>query len=767
MLDPTVPRGPSPTALAAAGGLVLVFVLLGAVLPGEVHDRVVSNLAQLIAPGAAAVSLASLARRSAGRLRRAWAVLAAACASWTAGQLWWTARELAGDAAPFPSPADLGFAAFPMLAAVGLLLYPVPGGPREGWRRTSDALMTTAAVALVSWEFVLGPAMGRGPMATPLEWVLFLGYPAFDVVLVVLAVLVAARAEAQRLSLLLLCLGLVALSVSDSAFAFRQVTTTYAGFSADLGWVAGFLVLALAGAVRHPRVEVPPAPPGGHRTGLHAGLLPYVPVAVALVATVVHVLVGGTLEPAEVALATAVVVLLLARQYLVLRENVRLAGELAAREALLRHQAFHDGLTGLANRALFLDRLEHALALHRRDLRPVAVVFLDLDDFKVVNDTLGHLAGDELIVRVAERLTGATRDGDTVARLGGDEFAVLLEDGGQADTAAARALEALRAPFQVAGRSLPVRASVGVCALGPDDAPVRADTLLIRSDTAMYAAKRSGKDQVVAYRPGLRLEEVEFERLAEQLRRALDAGEVTLAYQPIVELGTGRVVALEALARWTSEGREIGPDVFVPVAERAGLLDELTAQLLVQACERVASWSAGRDTALSVHVNVAPASLVQPGLVTRVRELVDWHDLAPGQLVLELTESGLLAHEEVAERVVRELADLGVGVSLDDFGTGQSSLARLGALSLDSVKIDRSFLARIDSDEREATLLGAVFRLARDLSLPVIAEGVERPGQLSVLRRLGCPQVQGFLLARPLAPAAVPDLLGSRGVLTG
>jgi diguanylate cyclase (GGDEF)-like protein len=573
--------------------------------------------------------------------------------------------------------------------------------------------------------------------------------------------------------LLLVCAGLVALSVADSAFAYLQATTSYSGFSADLGWVVGFLLLALAGTVRQPSPaavpgEPEPARPATARSaGLGRDLLPYVPVAAALVSTVGYALSGAELALPEVVMATVVVVLVLVRQYLVLRENSRLTGELAAGEARLRHQAFHDGLTGLANRALFRDRLEHALALHRRDRRPVALVFLDLDDFKVVNDTLGHAVGDELLVGAARRISLAMRAGDTVARLGGDEFAVLLEDGGDAADATARALAALRAPFVVGGRPVSVRASVGICSLGPDDAPVRADTLLVRSDTAMYAAKRSGKDQIVAYTPGLNLEEVEAGVMAEQLRVALRDGEVTLAYQPIMELRSGRIVALEALARWSPGGREVGPDVFVPVAERAGLLDELTGQLLAQACERLAAWSADGGADLSVHVNVAPATLAWPGLVPRVRELVALHGLADGQLVLELTETGLLAHEEAAERIVRELRELGVGVSLDDFGVGQSSLSRLGALSLESVKIDRSFLARIDLDAREAALLGAVFRLARDLALPVIAEGVERPAQLAVLRRMGCPQVQGFLLARPLPAAAVPGVLGRRGVLSG
>ncbi|SEO68626.1 putative bifunctional diguanylate cyclase/phosphodiesterase [Trujillonella endophytica] len=758
-----------PTAaVASAGALLVVAVGLAFVMPPDVHDRVVSNLAQLVAPAAAAGTLLRRARRSRGRLRATWAALGGACACWAAGQAWWAAQEMTGAGIPFPSVADVGFVAFAVLAAVGLLLHPAGGGGRGRWRRTSDAVMCTGAVGLVSWQFVLGPVVARETGTPYLEWLLFLTYPALDVALIVLCLLTAARARRQRPDLLLVCAGLLALSISDGTFAYLQATMMYAGFSADLGWVVGFLLLALAGAAREPAAREPeegqPERDGG---SLVAHLLPYAPVAVGLVTTVVHVALGWELGIVEVGLSTVVIALLLSRQYLALRENLRLSAELAGREALLRHQAFHDVLTGLANRALFLDRLEHALALHRRDLRPVAVVFLDLDDFKVVNDTLGHAAGDELIVRVAERLRGAMRDGDTVARLGGDEFAVLLEDGGDAEEATARALEALRTPCLVGGRPVAVRASVGICGLGPDDPPVRPDTLLARSDTAMYAAKRSGKDKAVVYRPGLSLEEVELEGLAERLRRALAAREVTLAYQPIVDLVTGRVVALEALARWTTEGRAVGPEVFVPAAERAGLLDELTGQLLAQACERAAGWAVDRDDVLSVHVNVAPATLAWPELVPRVRDLVDWHELVPGQLVLELTESGLLAHEEAAERVIRELADLGVGVSLDDFGVGQSSLARLGALSLESVKIDRSFLARIDTDEREATLLGAVFRLARDLALPVIAEGVERPGQLAALRRMGCPQAQGFLLSRPVPAAAVPDLLGSRGVLTG
>jgi diguanylate cyclase (GGDEF)-like protein len=494
-----------PVAAVAAGVIVIGCLIASLTLPGDVYSRVVTNVAQFVAPAAAAATLALRARKSGGRLRATWAALAVACGCWAAGQAYWAQQEIRGAGIPFPSVADAGYLAFPLLAAAGLLLYPSDGGARGRWRSTSDAVMTSAAVGLVSWETALGAIADRSSRDDPLTWVLFLAYPVLDVVLIVLAVLTAARTRYPRLPLVLVCAGLVALSVSDSAFAYLQATMSYRGGSADLGWVAGFLLLALAGLARTP-TAAPQTPESGATAELRADLLPYVPVAVALVATFVYALTGGRLGIVAVSLTVVVVALILLRQYLTLRENVRLNRELVCREAMLRHQAFHDGLTGLANRALFLDHLEHALAVHRRDMRPVALIFLDLDDFKRVNDTLGHAAGDELLAEVAARLRRAFRGADTVARLGGDEFAVLLDPADDVQSAVVRALEALRPPVDLAGRPVSVRASAGVCVLGPEDPPARADTLLVRSDAALYAAKRGGKDRVVRFTPGLPLQ---------------------------------------------------------------------------------------------------------------------------------------------------------------------------------------------------------------------------------------------------------------------
>src|SRR4051794_29657082 len=302
---------PPPPPLGAGGGggvFALACVTPSRPRPGDVSPRVATTAAQSVAPAVAAAPLAVRARRSTGRLRATWTVLAVGCGCWAAGQAWWAQQEIGGAGIPFPSVADAGYLAFPVLAAVGLLLYPSDGGARGRWRRTSDAVMTSAAVGLVSWETALGAIADRTSPDEPLTWVLFLAYPVLDVVLIVLAVLTAARTRHPRLPLVLVCAGLVALSVSDSAFAYLQATMSYRGGSLDLGWIAGFLLLALAGLARTP-AATPETPESEATAELRADLLPYVPVAVALVATLGYALTGGRLGIVAVSLVVVVVAL--------------------------------------------------------------------------------------------------------------------------------------------------------------------------------------------------------------------------------------------------------------------------------------------------------------------------------------------------------------------------------------------------------------------------------------------------------------------------
>jgi diguanylate cyclase (GGDEF)-like protein len=493
--------GPPRAAIAVAAGVLAGFLLATHLLPSGVA-LVVSNLAQLLAAGAAAATTAAHARRcSPGRLQVAWLLLACSCASWCVGQAYWT-WLCARGASPFPSLADAGFLGFAVLAVLALLLHPADGGRTGLWQRVFDAVMTSAAVGLVSWETTLGAVVAADDGPDLLARALLLAYPVADVAMVVLVVVVLARTRGDRTALNLVGLGVLAQGIADSTFIYLAATSSYDGGPIDVGWLLAFLLIAVAGTCPAGTPHSDDRPRGAAPPSVPVSFLPYVPVVAAFAMVLGATFTGHPLTPGEVVVVAVVVGMLLARQYAAVRENSRLAADLAAREAELHHLAFHDSLTGLANRALFRDRLRHALQLHARDQRAVSVIFLDLDDFKVVNDTLGHGVGDTLLCRVAERIAGALRGGDTIARLGGDEFAVLLQDGGDALSTAARIADALHAPFLLAGHSLAVRASIGVGTLEPGDPSIGVDDLLARSDAAMYRAKHSGKARVISYDAG-------------------------------------------------------------------------------------------------------------------------------------------------------------------------------------------------------------------------------------------------------------------------
>ncbi|HWG94214.1 MAG TPA: EAL domain-containing protein [Mycobacteriales bacterium] len=750
---------PRRAGAAMALALLLAAALHAPPLRGAAWQPHAANLLQLAGAATAAASALARSRTCTGRRRRAWLAVAAGCAGWAAGQALWTGYEAAGRAVPFPSAADAGYLVLPLALGLACLLH-APVDRRLQGRWLLDALTVAAALGLVSWSTVLRHLVDAGA-TDPLAFVVSLAYPAADLVVLVLVALALAHRRTDRAALGLLGAGALCIAVADGAFAVLAATGAFAsGQGVDLLWLAGFGLLALAAVVADPGAADDAADPP-----LQAqSAVPYVAVVVAMVVMLARNLSGTTPEAPARALLALVVVLVLVRQFLHLRETRVLLGALAGREAELRHQAFHDGLTGLANRALFGDRLQHALDLHRRDLRPLAVLLCDLDDFKVVNDTAGHAAGDALLVRVAERLRGAVRSADTLARLGGDEFAVLLEQGEDAATVARRVAEALDAPFAVADRTVRVTASIGLAEVPPDAATPTPSELLVRADTAMYRAKRQGKSQVQLYRPGMSLEEVEQERLAQALAAALDgAGDdnrLEVHYQPVVTVATGVVEGLECLARWTWEGRRVPPSEFVPVAERTGLVARLTDHVLELACADLARWTRELGAAdLRVGVNVSPPDLVSPGLPGRVRAALERHGVEADRLVLEVTETGLLPDPPAARAATRALADLGVRLALDDFGVGYSSLAHLSAVPLRVLKVDRAFVAGLGEDPQQERFVRALLALGADLGLSVVAEGVERQEQLRVLRDLGCEMAQGFLLSRPVPAAEVPALL--------
>lgn len=455
--------------------------------------------------------------------------------------------------------------------------------------------------------------------------------------------------------------------------------------------------------------------------------------------------------------------------------NYRDVTERKRLEQQLQHEAFHDSLTGLPNRALFGDRVTHALArLSRSPTEALAVLFVDLDDFKVVNDSLGHAAGDELLTAVAERLRACLRRADTPARLGGDEFGILLEAAGH-DTAAEiadRILNALSQPFALAGRQLFVGASIGIATgsdrqAGPGDGGT-ADELLRNADAAMYTAKSHGKGRYEFFEIEMHASAVRRLELRGRMEASLAAGDFELRYQPIVELATGEIVGVEALVRWRQpDGRLALPAEFIPLAEETGLIVPLGTWVLEESLRQAAEW---RRTLpgqpLEMAVNVSSRQLHEPGLVEITRKALASSGVPPEDLVLELTESALLEAGDPTSTTITELKNLGVKLSLDDFGTGYSSLSHLRRFPIDILKIDRSFVNGIDgSDEGEQALVRSIIRLAHSLRLETVAEGIERGEQLVRLRALGARFGQGFYFSEPVEGEAMTELLRRRSLL--
>jgi diguanylate cyclase (GGDEF)-like protein/PAS domain S-box-containing protein len=429
----------------------------------------------------------------------------------------------------------------------------------------------------------------------------------------------------------------------------------------------------------------------------------------------------------------------------------------------LSHQAFHDALTELPNRALFRDRVEHALRRTTRSGLDVATLYLDLDGFKNVNDSLGHDAGDDLLRQVAARLVDAVRSVDTVARLGGDEFAVLIEASAtplpEAITVAERILQALSMPFQISGSRISLSASVGIAASDSDSS---ADTLVRNADIAMYRAKSNGKAQWVAYDPLMRAAAMERLQLENDLEKALAGEEFRLMYQPLVRLETKEIVGFEALLRWDHPTLGlIMPDRFIPIAEDSGSIVPIGLWVLRTACQVGARWQCDypRLPPLTMAVNLSARQLATPDLVQQVAQALTDTGLDPTTLVLEMTETALIHDATLASRRLHELRALGIRLAIDDFGTGYSSLSYLRQFPVDILKIDRSFINTITDREKIPAIVRGLLDLGRTLQLETVAEGVEDDIQRDSLRDENCELAQGYLFARPLDPIDADTLL--------
>jgi diguanylate cyclase (GGDEF)-like protein len=753
-----VSRAGIAAAVALTGAAcVAVAVWLAFRLPGS---RAVSDIATIAVATLAALAALVAARRATGRARQGWSLLAVSSGLWALGQLSWTLRQLAGGVATPEDWVTSGLLLASGLAVLaGLVLLPAQRLDRAGLMRlTLDVLMVLTALGVAVWALIIGPALARAG-GTRMVQEYGLPYAIASVLTLAVVVLVAARAGGRWLvPVLLVCAGLALRAVGRLAVVGLLIRDGYVtGGPLDLCWIAGFLLMA-AGALRSPAarpVAARVASPSPAEKGTRARvLLPYLPVAAALIASAVA---GPGLRGRGLVLGSlAVIVLLLARQVLVALDNAAFAAEET-------RMAYSDPLTGLGNRALLAAEVARAQRAARGGGR-LSLLLLDLDGFKAVNDSLGHEAGDRLLVRLSERLVATVGPDDVVARLGGDEFAVLVEaeTPGAGLRTARRLLDALGSPVEFSGRTVRVTVSIGVVEqAGGDTGDVLRD-----ADVAMYAAKAAGKACVRQFEPAMRRAVVARAELEADLRHALDRGEFSLRFQPVVDLDTREVRGAEALVRWQHPRRGLlAPNAFVPLAEEVGLVGELDRWVMDEACKVAAGWQLLRP-GVTVSVNVTADRFAATDLVGAVAEALAETGLPPQCLTLELTETALVADAEATISRLGALGALGVQVAIDDFGTGYSSLAYLHRLPASILKIDKSFVEGLGTNAESTALVRVIMGLADTFGLRTVAEGVETESQRALLRALGCTTAQGYLFAPPLEAADLEALLAgpARGV---
>jgi diguanylate cyclase (GGDEF)-like protein len=425
---------------------------------------------------------------------------------------------------------------------------------------------------------------------------------------------------------------------------------------------------------------------------------------------------------------------------------------LEAANRQLRHLATHDALTGLPNRVLLDDRLAQAMALADRDKRSFALMVCDLDRFKLINDSLGHRAGDELLQEVARRLSAVARTADTVARFGGDEFVLVgssLADAEDAMQLATRAIEALRAPVRIGGIDVHVSPSIGIALYPEDGASIEA--LLAHADAAMYAAKHQGRGSVQRYLPGMHAGIEDRVQMESELHQAIELKQFELHYQPKVDTRTGVVRSAEALIRWVHPSRGlVSPAEFIPLAEECGLIGAIGEWVIREACRQARAWQEEGVPSLRISVNLSASQFREAGLVDSIRRALDEVGLPARYLEVELTESAVMSDPEQSVAILEQLSAMGVLVSVDDFGTGYSSMSYLRRFPIDKLKIDRVFINEIASRPEDASIVRAIVSLAHSLNLKVVAEGVETPAQLDFLKTAGCDEYQGYHYSRPL-----------------
>jgi diguanylate cyclase (GGDEF)-like protein len=728
-------------------------------------DGAVGRALYLLCGVVASALMALRARRT--DTPAAWRLLAAGFLLFTVGDAIWVWYGSYGEEVPVVSLADAAYAGgyLPLGAALVLFL-------RRGRQWDVDGLIDGAivgvSVLVAVWLLVIEPGLGGdGSLVAQLLTSL---YPVADVMfLTVVGRLLIGRSRPVSPRMALLAAGFATTFAGDLAYLVVTggATTEYSHWF-DVTWLAGY-VLAGAAALAPGGTSRPHADSDTERG---SGLARVVALAVALAVPGVLALVraaeptGSTLVLVGLS-ALALVVLVSTRLGRLVTRVRRQLVDARLLHAELEHQATHDPVTGLRNRQSLTDELTAALA-RRGPGDALGLLFIDLDQFKAVNDTLGHGAGDRLLRAVADRLRGAVRAGEIVARFGGDEFVVLLPEVSSADEAVAtaeRLASVLRSPSQVGGDPVVVTATVGVVVT--DDPSATAGDVLADADAALLEGKHQGRDVVVAFTSSMRQHLDRWLETENALRRAIAQGELRLFYQPEVTLDGEVLFGVEALVRWQHPHRGLVlPGDFLPVAERSGLIVPLGRWVVEEACRQARRWHDDLGEAAPViSVNVSPIQLTREDLSAHIERHLALHGLPASALRVELTETALVNADPQVGVQLQRLRDLGIDVAMDDFGTGYFSLSHLKRLAVNLIKIDRSFVAGLGQDRTDDAIVHAVVDLARRLGVRTIAEGVETVEQAILLREAGCDVAQGYLYARPMPAADLDALIASGAIL--
>lgn len=741
---------------------------------GPTTTNAVSDIGSLVFAGLAFACALAVARRGRDRLRLAWGIFSFGLFGWIAGDLAWLFYRFVFQTVPPDfSFIDIAYLVLPVATCVAWSV----NAPRErrplALRPLLDGLIVASALFLVLWPLVL-ERLFQYNAGNESQLVVALSYPTADLVMVTMALVVTAAVPAPyRRSMVTVTTGLIIIAATDCALVYVQSIGDRTNALLAIGWAAGMLLVAAGALTELHAPHLSGANVVGPRRRRQLFWLPYVPIVFAVPVSVTAL---WNFTPTDRPLLIAGVLLIgaaLIRQLSILLENRALLETVA-------DQALRDPLTGVANRLLFSDRLAHAMQLRQRDDRKVSVLSLDLDDFKMVNDSLGHSHGDALLRNIADRLISVVPAGDTVARLGGDEFAVLIEDGPvSADDLAQRVIEVFDKPFYLDGEDLYIHPSVGLAtAPALDDEELSADELFKRADLAMYTAKRAGVGGVQKYTPDMRLVDrtelrtsltdngrrrrtsVPGIQLLGQLRRAIEDGDLVLVYQPKISLSTGGIVGVEALIRWPHP--ELGlltPNQFLPLVRQNGLMGAVTDLVLAHAVADAVTWYDAETCDLPVAINLFAPSLNDLTLPDQILTALKGADLPPTALSVEITEHLLVANIRRASTVLDRLRANGLRTAIDDFGSGYATMSYLRDLPIDELKLDRQFIAPVLRSERAAAIVRSVIDLAHTLGIACVAEGVEDKATADRLRDYSCDIAQGHYFSRPITADALRELV--------